>query len=166
MQNVTASSKPSKIKTILFAWFIAGTLDMVGALLVYVVILKKVSAEKIVRGIARGIFKNDAMSGGSEMIFYGVAFHYLIALLFTIFFFLIFPYIPFFRKQKILGGLLYGLFVWAVMNLIVLRIVFPNPAPITFKGAWIGASILMVMIGLPLSYFANRYYANKNSLRR
>ncbi len=62
-----------------------------------------------------------------------------------------------------MGGLLYGLFIWAVMNLIVLRIVFPNPSPITLKGAAIGASILMVMIGLTLSYFANKYYGSKNS---
>ena len=164
MQNLTASSPRSPIKTILLAWLVAGTLDMLGALLVYTVILKKVTVEKLVRGIARGIFKNEAMTGGTEMIFYGVAFHYFIAFAFTLFFFLIFPYISFFRKQKIIGGLLYGLFVWAIMNLIVLRIVFPNPAPITFKGAWIGASILMVMIGLPLSYFANKYYANKNRL--
>ena len=163
MQNAPASFWRSKIKTILLAWFVAGTLDMLGAILVYTVILKKVTAEKLVRGIARGIFKNDAIPGGPEMIFYGVAFHYFIAFAFTIFFFFIFPYIPFLRKLKIIGGLLYGLFVWAVMNLIVLRMVFPNPAPTTFKGAWIGASILMVMIGLPLSFFANKYYTNKKN---
>ena len=160
MQNLTASSR--SIKTILLAWFVAGTLDMLGALLVYTVIMKKLTADRLVRGIASGAFKKEAFSGGNEMIFYGVAFHYFIAFTFTIFYFFIFPYVPFLKKQKILGGLLYGLFVGAIMNLIVLRIVFPNPAPITFKGAAIGASILMVMIGLPLSYFANKYYANKN----
>ena len=161
MQNVTASSRPP-IKTILLAWIVAGTLDILGAILVYTVIMKKISAEKLVRGIASGLFKNEAFTGGHEMIFSGVAFHYLIALAFTIFYFIIFPYISFFRTQKILGGLLYGLFVWAVMNLIVLRIVFPTRAPITLEGAVIGASILMVMIGLTLSYFANKYYRNKN----
>ena len=135
---------------------------MLGAILVYTVIMKKLSADKLVRGIASGVFKKEAFSGGNEMIFYGVGFHYLIAFAFTIFYFIIFPYISFFRRQKILGGLLYGLFVWAVMNLIVLRIVFPTRAPITLEGAVIGASILMVMIGLTLSYFANKYYKNKN----
>lgn len=161
MQNVTASSRPP-IKIILLAWLVAGTLDMLGAILVYTVIMKKLSADKLVRGIASGVFKKEAFSGGNEMIFYGVGFHYLIAFAFTIFYFIIFPYISFFRRQKILGGLLYGLFVWAVMNLIVLRIVFPTRAPITLEGAVIGASILMVMIGLTLSYFANKYYNNKN----
>ena len=162
MQNVTASSRPP-IRIILLAWFVAGTLDMLGAILVYTVVMKKLSAEKLVRGIASGVFKNEAFTGGQEMIFYGVAFHYLIALAFTIFYFIIFPYIPFFRTQKILGGLLYGLFVWAVMNLIVLRIIFPTRTPVTLEGALIGASIIMVMIGLTLSYFANKYYRSKTS---
>ena len=68
MQNVTAKSRPP-IKIILLAWFVAGTLDMLGAILVYTVIMKKLSAEKLVRGIASGVFKKEAFSGGTEMIF-------------------------------------------------------------------------------------------------
>lgn len=156
MPQPTASRKfPAKI--ILPAWLIAGTLDMLGALLVYTVIMQKTTADKLVRGIASGVFKKQAMTGGNEMLLYGVLFHYFIALCFTLFYFLIFPYVPFFRKQKILGGLLYGAFIWIIMNVVVLNIVFPGrPAP-TFSSALIGASILMVMIGLPLSYFANKY---------
>jgi uncharacterized membrane protein YagU involved in acid resistance len=158
MQKTTPSSP---IKSILLAGLVAGTLDMLGAILVYVVIMQKTTAEKLVRGIASGAFKKDAFSGGTEMIIYGVAFHFLIAFAFTILYFMIFPYISFLRKQKILSGLLYGLFIWAVMNLIVLRIVFTTPAPITLKGFLTGAPILMIMIGLPLSFFANKYYGNK-----
>lgn len=163
MQKLTASSRRSRGKTILIAWLVAGTLDMLGALLVYTVILKKTTADKLLRGIASGIFKKQATTGGNEMLVYGVLFHYIIAFAFTIFFFIIFPYIPFLRKQKIIGGLLYGAFIWALMNVIVLPIVFPQRPPITLQPALIGASILMVMIGLPLSYFANKYYRTKNS---
>ena len=163
MQKLTASSRRSPVKTILLAWLVAGTLDMLGAILVYAVILKKTTADKIVRGIASGIFKKQAMTGGKEMLVYGVLFHYIIAFAFTIFFFIIFPYIPFLRKQKIIGGLLYGVFIWTIMNVIVLSIVFPQRPPIALQPALIGASILMIMIGLPLSYFANKYYRTKNS---
>ena len=160
MTQPTASRKfPAKI--ILLAWLVAGTLDMLGALLVYAVIMQKTTAEKIVRGIASGIFKKEATTGGSGMLLYGVLFHYFIAFCFTVFYFLIFPYIPFFRKQKILGGLLYGAFIWIIMNLVVLNIVFPSRPTPTFSSALIGASILMVMIGLPLSYFANKYYRER-----
>ncbi len=159
--SLQTSVRRSPIKTILLAGFVAGTLDMLGALLVYAVILKKISAEKIVRGIASGVFKKEAFSGGAEMIFYGVVFHFLIAFAFTVFYFLIFPYIPFLRKQKILSALLYGIFIWTVMNVIILPIVFPNRTPITLNAVLTGAPILMIMIGLPISFFASKYYANK-----
>ena len=163
MSDPTASPRAFTAKTILIAWLIAGTLDMLGALLVYAVVLKKTTAEKIVRGIASGIFKDQAMTGGNEMMLYGVILHYIIALIFTLLYFLIFPYIPFFRKQKIIGGLLYGAFIWMVMNLIVLSIVFPQRPSPTLYSALIGAAILMIMIGLPLSYFANKYYRSKTA---
>jgi uncharacterized membrane protein YagU involved in acid resistance len=158
MPKSTAASRRLPRKAILLAWLVAGTLDMLGAILVYTVLLQKTTAEKIVRGIASGIFKNHAMTGGTEMLLYGVLFHYFIAFCFTVFYFLIFPYVPFFRKQKIIGGLLYGAFIWIVMNLIVLTIVFPNRTMPTLSSALIGASILMIMIGLPLSFFANKHY--------
>lgn len=161
--SLQTSFRRSPIKTILLAGFVAGTLDMLGALLVYAVILKKISAEKIVRGIASGVFKKEAFSGGTEMIFYGVVFHFLIAFAFTVFYFLIFPYIPFLRKQKILSGLLYGIFIWTVMNVIILPVIFPNRATITLNAVLTGAPILMIMIGLPLSFFASKYYGNKNN---
>ena len=161
MTTATTPFWRSPFKTILLAGFVAGTLDMLGALLVYVVILDKTTASKLLRGIASGVFKKQAMTGGTEMELYGILFHYIIAFAFTIFFFIIFPYISFLRKQKILSGLLYGIFVWCVMNLVVLQIVLANPAPFKLKSALIGASILMVMIGLPLSFFANKYYGNK-----
>ncbi|MBA3674247.1 MAG: DUF1440 domain-containing protein [Chitinophagaceae bacterium] len=148
-------------KTILLAGFVAGTLDLLGAILVYAVILKKIAAEKLVRGIASGIFKTRAFSGGPEMVICGIAIHYVIAFAFTVFYFLIFPYIPFFRKQKIIGGLLYGIFIWVIMNMIVLPLVFPNRPPVTLTSFLQGAPILMIMIGLPLSYFTNKYYAVK-----
>ena len=162
MPQPTASARPFPVKPMLTAWLVAGTLDMLGAIIVYTVILQKTTADKIVRGIASGVFKKQATTGGTEMLFYGVLFHYFIAFCFTLFYFLIFPYIPFFRKQKIIGGLLYGAFVWAVMNLIVLNIVFPGRPTPTLSSALIGAAILMVMIGLPLVYFANKYYNRTN----
>jgi len=152
----------SQGKTILLAGFVAATLDLLGAIIVYAILLKKITAEKLVRGIASGVFKKQAFSGGTEMVLYGIVFHYLIAFVFTIFYCLIFPYIPFLKKYIILSGLLYGFFVWAVMNLIILPLVFPNRTAVTLESVYTGAPILMVMMGLPLSYFANKYYASKH----
>ncbi|HUS00663.1 MAG TPA: hypothetical protein VMY77_02995, partial [Chitinophagaceae bacterium] len=79
MPKLTTSSRRFPAKIILIAWLVAGTLDMLGAILVYSVILQKTTAEKIVRGIASGVFKKQATTGGTEMLCYGVLFHYFIA---------------------------------------------------------------------------------------
>lgn len=49
----------SQGKTILLAGFVAGTLDLLGAIIIYAIILKKIAAEKLVRGIASGVFKTN-----------------------------------------------------------------------------------------------------------
>lgn len=99
MQNLIASSR-SKIKATLLTWLVAGTLDMIGAIVVYSVILQIVTADKLIRGIASGAFKKEAFAGGSEMIFYGVTFHYFIALAFTIFFIIYFHMYHFLENKK------------------------------------------------------------------
>lgn len=162
MTKPYASFWRSPGKTILLAGFVAGTLYLLGAILAYTVLLNKIAAEKLVRGIASGIFKTRAFSGRPEMVFYGVRIHFIIAFAFTAFYFLIFSYILFLRKQKNIGGLLYGIFIWVIMNIVVLSIVFPTRPPVTLTSFLQGAPILMMMmIGLPLSYFANKYYAEK-----
>jgi uncharacterized membrane protein YagU involved in acid resistance len=113
------------------------------------------------QGIASGVFGKDAFSGGAIMVLYGIIFHFIIAYCFAIGFFMVFPLIPFLRKQKVISGLLYGIFVWLVMNLIVL------PLSNTFQSAFKWDSvlravvILMLCVGLPVSLITHKYYRSK-----
>ena len=157
----TGTLRSSKARYILFTCLLAGTLDMSGALLVWTVILKKVTATQILQGIASGVFADEAFSGDPTMAWFGILFHYIIASSFTIFYFLIYPYIPFLRKQKILSGLLYGIFVWAFMNYVVLPFSHVHMSPFRLSSALISAGILMVCIGLPVSWLTSRYYEGK-----
>jgi uncharacterized membrane protein YagU involved in acid resistance len=95
------------------------------------------------------------------MSLYGLGFHFLIALSFTIFFFAIFPYISFLKKHAILSGLLYGIFVWMVMNLGVLPLLHVSKLPTKWDSIARGAGILMLCIGLPISLVANKFYSGK-----
>jgi uncharacterized membrane protein YagU involved in acid resistance len=61
-----------------------------------------------------------AFKGGWAMAVYGLGFYYIIAYCFTTAYVLLYPYLPFLKKHKLASGLLYGLFVWLVMNRIVL----------------------------------------------
>jgi uncharacterized membrane protein YagU involved in acid resistance len=155
------SIRKSPLKTILFAWIVAGTLDMSGALLVYTVIMHKITAIQLLQGIASGVFGKDAYTGGTRTALYGIIFHYFIAFCFVTFYFLVFPYLPFLRKQKIISGLVYGIFIWFVMNIILLPLIFTHRAPMTWQSGVIGASILILMIGMPVSFITHNYYTKK-----
>lgn len=152
----------SPIKVILLSGFIGGVLDILSAILVYVIFLNKTTAIKLLQGIASGIFKNKSYSGGILMAIFGLLFHFIIAFSFAVFYFIIYPKILFLQKQKIISGLMYGLFIWCVMNLIVLPVVFPMRPHVNPVSFLTGAAILMIMIGLPVSLITHKYYSLKN----
>jgi len=157
----TIQTKPSALKTILLAWLTAGCLDLLGAIIVYSLIMQRVTATRLLQGIARGALGNSAYEGGIATALAGVGFHFIIAFCFTLFYFAIFPYIPFLKRHRIVSGLLYGIFVWCVMNLAVLPLLNIANVPTKWDSIIRGAVILMFCIGLPISLIVSRYYLLK-----
>ncbi|MGN7885356.1 DUF1440 domain-containing protein [Dyadobacter endophyticus] len=138
--------------TVLSATLVAGTLDILAAFLVYAVILEKTSPARILMSIASGIFGKAAYSGGTPMIISGLLLHFLIAFIFSVFYYLIYPHLAFLHRRKLVSGILYGIFIWLVMNLGVLPAVFkgmPLPDP---GAALLGIAIVIVAVGIPIAY--------------
>lgn len=146
------------VKQILLTTLIAGTLDLTSVWLIYGPLMHKSSMERILRGVASGVFGRDAYSGGNEMMAFGVVFHYIIACCFTIAYFLSYPHIKFFQKQVVVSGLLYGIFAWIWMNLLVLPMTNVTRLPFKLQGVLIGVGLLMFCIGLPIALLTNAYY--------
>jgi uncharacterized membrane protein YagU involved in acid resistance len=150
----------SKSGTIFLSGLIAGTLDIVAAITVYTIILEKTTGIKILQSIASGIFKKEAYSGGSQMALYGLLLHYFIAMTFAWFYFTIYPYLPLLKKNALLSGILYGIFVWIVMNLIVLPTVFPVlPAKHLDFPLILSIIILIFCIGIPIAFITKKYHS-------
>jgi len=137
---------------------IAGTLDVLTAIIVYAVILHKVTATRILQGIASGVFGQQAFSGGTAMALTGLVFHYIIAFAFTASYFLVYPHLPFLKRHPVPNALLYGILVWMIMNLVVLPLSRYPQATLRLGPSLLGMAILMVMIGLPVALRAHRYY--------
>ncbi|MBF7091525.1 DUF1440 domain-containing protein [Flavobacterium sp. ALJ2] len=149
----------SKVGTVLLSGLIAGILDIIISILIYAVILQNTTATKILQSIASGIFKQDAYSGDPKMTFYGLVFHFIIAISFALFYFIIYPYIPFIKNNVIISGIVYGIFVWIIMNLVVLPIVFPIlPAKSLDFPLLLSILILIFCIGIPIAYITKKYY--------
>lgn len=150
----------SKSGTIFLSGLIAGTLDMLAAITVYAFILQKTTAIKILQSIASGLFKKDAYSGGSQMALYGLLLHYFIALTFAWFYFTIYPYFTFIKRNTLLSGILYGIFVWIIMNLVVLPTVFPVlPEKHLDFPLILSILILICCIGIPIAFITKKHYS-------
>ena len=155
----------STFPTVILAAFLAGLLDLVAAIIVYSVFMNKTTALKIMQSVASGVFGPAAYSGGLTMAVYGIVFHFIISLIFTVFYFFIYPRIAFLRQERVLSGIVYGVFIWLVMNLIVLPIAFSGLLPSHLPSAIIGMAIVVIAVGLPISLIAH-FYFRRTALNR
>lgn len=148
--------------TILQAALLVGTLDGLAGMLLYYRATGR-NPLGVFPYIASGVFGKAAFTGDDLMLVAGVLFHYFIAFCFTVFFFWLYLRWRGLRQQKVLVGVLYGLFVWAVMNLLVVPLSNVQRGPFNVVNAVINAVVLIGAIGLPLSLIAGRLYTRRFS---
>ena len=142
-------------KTVLWAGLLVGTLDISAAIINFL-ISGGSDPTKIFVYIASGVFGQAAFETGGPMAWWGLFFHYLIAYIWTAFFFLIYPRFAFMSGNWILIGVLYGIFVWLMMNRVVVPLANTPKSPFRLTNAIIQCLILIGMIGLPLAFIARK----------
>ena len=147
--------KDFPVKKIIGAGLIVGTLDISAAFVHYYLRTEK-NPIAVLYFIASGIFGQDAFSGDKMMAVAGLLFHFCIAMTFTFLFFVLIRKFPSLGQHRILTGIGYGIFIWIVMALIVLPLSSIPKHPLTLHNSLIAISILIVCIGLPLSFMASR----------
>jgi len=148
-------------KTIIKAALLVGTLDICAALTQFYLKTGKAPFKPVLNFVASGSLGKDAFTNGDGMMLVGLLIHYCVATAFTVFFFLIVAKTNLVKQQPLLTGILYGVFVWVVMNLLVLPLTNANRLSKEFWNVTIGMLILICCIGIPLSYIA----AQRNSVR-
>jgi hypothetical protein len=133
----------------------------ISASIVHFYILNGTGPALMIKEIASGIFGKEAIEGGTLMLIWGVVFHFMIAFLFTAFLFLIYPKLAAWIKNKFVIAVLYGLFAWAVMNLVVVPLRITHQLPSDAEEMGTTAVIVISTIGLPVALIAQRFYARK-----
>lgn len=151
-------AKQSKNKNIalyiLLTGLIAGTLDALSA----IIINPSVPPASIFKFVASGFFGRDAFSGGSEMVVYGILFHYFIAFAFTTVLFMLYPFFISTMKNKYTLIIVFGLLIWIVMNKLVLPLSHSRPMPFELTVVLKNIAALIVALGLPITLAADKYY--------
>ncbi|HEY0741621.1 MAG TPA: hypothetical protein VGD40_09165 [Chryseosolibacter sp.] len=137
---------------IAFTTLIVGTLDAVAAIVVY-----QADPFRLFQFISSGALgRETAFGGGVGSFLLGVFFHYFIAACWTTLFVLLYDKIQWIRFNKLVAGLVYGLVIWVVMNMIVLKLSRIDAATPPIKQIVIGATILVFAVGLPIALLSGR----------
>src|SRR3954470_4890490 len=152
------SSANNKVKIIFLAGLLVGTLDILTACTDYYIATGK-SPAVVLRSVASGVFCKDAFTGSDLMLLWGLLFHYIIAFSFTIFFFWLYRKLKVMASYPILTAVVYGIFMWVITTRVVMPLSNAATGTFHFWKAIKAILILVVMISLPLSVIAKKYFA-------
>ncbi|MGI8957349.1 MAG: hypothetical protein ACR2II_10615 [Chthoniobacterales bacterium] len=145
----------SALSAILIGGAIAGALDITYA--VGFSALHGVAPMRILQSVASGLLGAPAFEGGASTAALGLALHFCVALLWAAIFYLTSKALPFLTRYPVVGGLLYGILIYAVMNLVVLPLsAFPRKVSFPLLVLVTGILVHMFCIGLPISLAVRR----------
>ena len=157
---MTASSiparQPNPFLTVLAGGLVAGALDITYAWLFWAV-KAGVSAERIFQSVAAGLLGKASFDGGAATAALGLALHFFIATSMSTAYYLVARRWPLLWQRAVPCGLVYGLFLYAVMNFVVV--------PLSAAGGggakdplWLAMSVAVhaLLIGLPIALFTRR----------
>ena len=155
--QTSPKTNTGKFKTILLTGLLAGTLDALAAIINFYEATGKNPLIVFVF-IASGVLGNQAYSDGQSIALLGLLFHYIIAIIFSAFYFLMYPKLKFLHWNKINSAILYGIFVWIVMNLAVVPLTITHTLTFHIMKALLAVAILIICIGIPISFIASSFY--------
>lgn len=148
------------LRTILIAGLVAGVLDITYAC-VFSYLRRGVKPLAVFQSVASGALGREAATaGGMKTAALGLAFHFLIALIWAAIYYAASRQIRFMITQPVISGLLYGLFVYLVMYGIVFRLAAFHSTTLPWQYPWVvligNVGIHMLGIGLSIALITRK----------
>ena len=145
----------SALSAILIGGAIGGTLDITYA--IGFSAMRGVPPMRILQSVASGLLGAPAFNGGVLIAALGFALHFFIAFAAAAIFYLASRAMPILTRYSIIAGLIYGLLIYAVMNLVVLPLsAYPRKVSFPLLVLVTGLFVHMFFIGLPISLAVRR----------
>jgi hypothetical protein len=141
-------------RTIAIAGLIVGAMDITSAIII--TISRGSTVTRLMQFIASGLLGPKAFQGGPATFALGLGLHFVIAFSLVAVFYAASRSFAFLRRQAVVSGLVYGLIVFGVMNLIVLPLSAAKPRH-SLSGDLIQIGIHMFVIGLPTALLVRRF---------
>jgi hypothetical protein len=159
-QTLDLPQQPSALNSILLSGLAAGILDATAGVIVYYIWFG-FNPFQVLQYIAAGVYGPSAINGGAAMIIAGLFFHFLIAYVVAAIYFYAYPVIPLLSKYKVVAGLVYGLAIWLLMNLLIIPVTNIPASPFDTGLAITGIIWHMVLVGLPIALITAKHYSGK-----
>jgi uncharacterized membrane protein YagU involved in acid resistance len=114
---------------------------------------------QVLQSVASGLLGPKSFQGGTKTAALGLFLHFLIAFVWAVIYFVASRQIAFLTERPVIAGLLYGEFVWVMMNCVVVPLsVIHRWPPRTDPASMITGPILhTVLVGLPIALAVSRW---------
>ena len=142
------------VRTIVITGLIVGAMDITSAFII--AISRGSTATRLLQFVASGLIGQKAFEGGTATAALGLGLHFVIAFSLVTVFYLISRSLPIVGRHAVIAGIVYGLMVFGVMNVIVLPLSAAKPRH-SWSGDLIQIGIHMFVIGLPTSLLIRRF---------
>jgi len=156
------TTRPS-LGSVLLAALVVAVADLLDAIVVWVVIFRKSTVERILQSIASGLLGREvSYGGGSATAALGLVLHFVVALGWTLVFWVFLLVWPRLRAWTattggtVLVGLVYGAAVWLLMDGVVLSLSRARATPVTASWFWIQLATHPFVVGLPIAVILGR----------
>lgn len=151
----------SAVSAILIGGAIAGACDITYAITFWA--FRGVPATRVLQSVASGLLGAPAFNGGLATAALGLALHFVIAFSAATIFYIAARAIPILTRRAVLSGILYGLAIYAAMNLVVLPLsAFPRKVTFPLLATTTGLFVHMFFIGLPISLAVRRALSERS----
>lgn len=140
-----------RLHAILLGGLIAGTIDIGAAALINLV-----SPLRILQFIAGGLLGRAALVGGAPIELLGLALQWGISLVIAAVYVVACASLPILRRRWVVGGLAYGVVIFAVMNYVVVPLSAWARWPHFTAEKFLENLLAMLLFGLIVAFFAQR----------
>lgn len=142
------------VRTIALTGLIVGAMDITSAFII--AISRGSTVTRLLQFVASGLIGQEAFQGGAATASLGLGLHFVIAFAVVVVFYFASRQLSLLRRQAVLSGMIYGVIVFGVMNLIVLPLSAAKPRH-TLTGDLIQIGIHLFVIGLPTALLIRRF---------
>lgn len=152
-----------KLSSIVLGGLIAGALDISYAI-VFSGLHSGVPPIRILQSVASGVLGRDAYSGGLATAALGGGLHFFIAFSAAAIYLLVARWLHLLVRRPILSGAVYGILVYAFMNLVVIPLSrFPQKPSFPLEVLVTGLLVHMFLFGVPIALASRRAYVTSAS---